>query len=321
MDNILIAIALYSLLFSFSSNSGRPDKTDDMAGENKAVFEKIMAREKEAMEAWRQGNPMKWIDISAPEITYIDPGLVKPIAGIKAYAEYLEPATGKIHYDGSEFRNAKIQVHGTTAVLSYNYRTTTLKEDGTITAETNWNTTEVYCLIDGEWKIIHSHWGFLGQKLPEKLEMPIPVQVKERTYEGAEAELMALETAAMDRWRKGDPYGFIEISAPEVTYFDTGTPKRIDGIDALKAEYDKRKGKIHYDVMEFISPIVRVHGDTAVLFYNFFSTRLNQDGTIKTRTPWNCTEVFTKINGEWKIIHTHWSFINGQSTGSLPSAD
>jgi ketosteroid isomerase-like protein len=321
MDNITILIAITSLLLLFTGNINPVDSGSGMSAEERAVFEKVMSRENEAMEAWRQGNPMKWADISAKNVVYIDPDITKPMVGLEAYMEYLKPFTGKVHYDGSEFRNAKIQVHGTNAVLTYNYRSTKKKEDGTVTASTDWNTTEVYSLIEGEWKIIHTHWGYLGQKLPEALEMPIAVQVKEQKYEGVAAELLALESAAMERWRKGDPDGFIEISAPEVTYFDTGTSARIDGLEALKTEYDKRKGKIHYDVMEFLNSIVQVHGDTAVLFYNFFSTRLNPDGTIKTRTPWNCTEVFTKINGEWKIIHTHWSFINGQRNESYPRAD
>lgn len=33
-------------------------------------------------------------------------------------------------------------------------------------------------------------------------------------------EVIALERAALDRWGKGDPKGFLEIYAPEVTYFD-----------------------------------------------------------------------------------------------------
>jgi ketosteroid isomerase-like protein len=124
---------------------------------------------------------------------------------------------------------------------------------------------------------------------------------------------MALEFSAMERWRKGDPWGFTDISAQGVTYFDTGTPKRLDGLDALKEEYAKRIGKIHYDVMEFIDPKVRVYGDAAVLFYRFFSTYLNSDGSVARRIPWNCTEVFSKIDGKWKIVHTHWSYINGES--------
>jgi ketosteroid isomerase-like protein len=315
MVKICLFIAIFNI-FCIAGYSGSKQEKNE-----KDMFKEILSLENEAMEAWRQGNPMKWADISAPEITYIDPGLTKPIIGLDAYTEYLKPITGKVHYDGSEFQNAKVQVHGTTAILTYNYRSTRKKEDGTISASTDWNTTQVYSLINGEWKIIHTHWGYLGQKLPEALEMPVAVQIKEQKYEGVAAELLALESTAMERWRKGDPYGFIEISAPEVTYFDTGTPARLDGIETLKAEYDKRKGKIHFDVMEFINPLVQVHGDTAVLFYNFFSTKLNPDGTINTRKPWNCTEVFAKIDGKWKIVHTHWSFINGQKTGSLPSAD
>jgi ketosteroid isomerase-like protein len=124
--------------------------------------------------------------------------------------------------------------------------------------------------------------------------------------------ILSLENSAMERWRQGAPWGFAEISAPEVTYFDTATPKRLDGLEALKAEYAKRVGKINYDVMEFIDPGVQVHGDAAVLFYRFFSTYLNPDGSIARRIPWNCTEVFSRIDGQWKIVHTHWSYINGQ---------
>lgn len=315
MEKILIII-LIPIIFCLNSLAGSSQEKKDIN-----IFKEIISIENDAMEAWRQGNPMKWVDISAPEITYIDPGLTKPIIGIEAYAEYLKPFIDKIHYDGSEFRNAKVQVYDNIAVLTYNYRSTRKDEAGNVTAGTNWNTTEVYALFDGRWKIIHTHWGYLGQKMPDKLEMSIAVQIKEEKHEGVAAELLALETAAMERWRKGDPYGFIEISAPEVTYFDTGTPARIDGLEALKAEYDKRMGQRHYDVMEFVKPNVQVHGNTAVLFYNFLSITLNPNSTIKTRTPWNCTEVFAKIDGKWKIVHTHWSFINGQRNESLPSAD
>jgi len=74
-----------------------------------------------------------------------------------------------------------------------------------------------------------------------------------------------------------------------------------------------RVGKIHYDVMEFIDPKVQVYGDAAILIYRFFSTHLNSDGSIARRIPWNCTEVFSKIDGKWRIVHTHWSYINGES--------
>jgi len=125
-------------------------------------------------------------------------------------------------------------------------------------------------------------------------------------------EIIALENGAMERWRQGDPDGFLEISAPEVTCFDSGTPRRLDGLAALKAEYEPRAGRIHFDVMEFIDPVVQVHGDAAVLFYRFFSTDLNPDGTVAGRTPWNCTAVYARQDGQWRIVHTHWSYIRGE---------
>jgi len=167
-------------------------------------------------------------------------------------------------------------------------------------------------LIRDEWKIIHTHWSYIQHSLPESLEVTIPVlKTNSEPLGGIAAEILRLETGAMERWRKGDPYGFLELSAPEVTYFDTKTAARLNGYGELKKEYDKRIGKIHYDVMEFIQPRVQVFGDTAVLFYQFLSTTLNPDGTIQSRTPWNCTEVYAKTAAGWKIVHTHWSFIKG----------
>jgi uncharacterized protein (TIGR02246 family) len=144
------------------------------------------------------------------------------------------------------------------------------------------------------------------------VEVPIPIQLSPTKFEGVLGEVMALESAAMERWRKGDPWGFIEIYAPDVTYFDTGTPQRLNGLDALRAEYAQREGKIFYDVMDFIAPMVQVCGELAVLTYRFFSTQLNPDGSISSRIPWNCSEVYVRIAGQWRIVHNHWSFIRGE---------
>jgi len=284
--------------------------------EARPVKEIIMSLEESAMKRWQNGDPWGWTEISASEVTYIDPGLTKHIDGLEEYKNYLKQFEGKINYQVSEFISPKVATHGNMTVLTYNYKDAKTEPDGSIIEQSLWNTTEVYCLFDDKWKIIHTHWSYIKQKLPESVEVPLPVEIFPKTWEGVAGELIALERAAMERWRKGDPWGFIEISAPDVTYFDTGTPSRLDGLAALEAEYAKRKGKIHYDVMEFINPKVQVHGDAAVLSYQFFSTKLNPDGSIESRIPWNCTEVYFKIDGKWSIIHTHWSFIKGERISS-----
>src|SRR5665648_1095298 len=81
------------------------------------------------------------------------------------------------------------------------------------------------------------------------------------------AELLALETAAMDRWGAGDLDGFLEINPDDVTYFDPGQEQRVDSRAALALVYDGLRGQVHIDSYEFISPTVVASGDLAVLSF------------------------------------------------------
>lgn len=272
----------------------------------------ILALENNAMERWRNGDPWGFVELSAGDITYVDPGLASPITGLVQYKAYMKKVEGKIHYQGSEFIEPKVVILGDAAVLSYNYRSSELSPQGTVLSQTPWNATEVYFQREGQWKIVHTHWSFIHQKLPATLEVPLPVQLSPQAYTGILGQVMALESAAMERWRKGDTGGFLDLYAPEVTYFDTGTPQRLNGLESMRAEYAQRQGKIYYDVMEFIAPGIQVMGDMAVLYYRFFSTRLNPDGSIASRIPWNCSEVYARSEGRWRIIHNHWSYIKGE---------
>lgn len=280
--------------------------------ESSKTMEELISLEKEAMERWRQGDPWGFVELSAEDLIYVDPGQTRPIHGMDKFTAYMKQLEGRIDYQGSEFIDPRVVVVGDAAVLSYNYRSSAFTPGGTLIRQTPWNVTEVYFRRDGEWRIVHTHWSYVNHTLSGSVEIPVPVHPTPKEYEGVAGELMALEAAAMERWRKGDPWGFTDISAPEVTYFDTGTPQRINGLEALKAEYAQREGKIFYDVMDFIDPQVQVCGNLAVLVYRFLSTRLNRDGSVASRTPWNCTEVFERIDGQWKIIHTHWSLIKGE---------
>ena len=115
-------------------------------------------------------------------------------------------------------------------------------------------------------------------------------------------KIIGLEKAALERWNNGDPAGFIELSAKDVTYFDPFLEKRIDGLDALTRLYEPLKGQGKVDRYEMIDPQVQATGKMAVLTYNLNS--YSGDKIYK----WNCTEVFRfEPGGNWKIIHTHWS--------------
>ncbi|MBI5244519.1 MAG: nuclear transport factor 2 family protein [Elusimicrobia bacterium] len=119
------------------------------------------------------------------------------------------------------------------------------------------------------------------------------------------SEIVAQERKALDRWGNGDPGEFVELSAPEVTYFDPHLERRIDGQEALRDYYASLAGKIRIDRYELLNPKVQVHGDIAVLTFNYVSW--STAGGKTTESRWNCTEVYARIDREWRIIQTHWS--------------
>jgi ketosteroid isomerase-like protein len=115
--------------------------------------------------------------------------------------------------------------------------------------------------------------------------------------------IIALECAALERWGNGDPSGFLEISAPDVVYFDPGRKVRIDGIQALTEYYESIRGLVSFKRFELLNPLVQLVGDAAVLTFNYVSY-----GENGKTSPWNCTEVFRRQGQSWEIIQTHWSY-------------
>lgn len=119
--------------------------------------------------------------------------------------------------------------------------------------------------------------------------------------------IVALERAALDRWGKGDPQGYIETYAPEITYFDPMRDKRVDGLPAMRELLLPITGKVKVERYEMIDPKVQQHGDVAVLSYNLASHARGPTGDSLT-IHWNSTAVYGRLDGKWKIIHSHWSF-------------
>ena len=274
---------------------------------DKKMEEIILSLEMTALDRWCVGDPWGWAEISAGDIIYIEPQLTRPLVGASEFHAYLRTAEGRLHSPRTGIIRPRIVIKEDTAVLTYICKF----DDDPQNIEESWNVTSVYFKQEGEWRLVHGHRSTLHHAQPAIIEIPIPVKGGEQVSDGVLYDLMVLESKAMERWRKGDPWGFIEISAPDVTYFDTGTRQRIDGREALAAEYSLREGRIFYDVMDFIDPGLLANGSTAVLVYRFLSTWLNPDGSVARRTPWNCTEVFRRNEENWLINHTHWSIIQG----------
>ena len=119
---------------------------------------------------------------------------------------------------------------------------------------------------------------------------------------GEDDTVLAMERAALERWCRGDPSGFLEISASEVVYFDPFLPRRLDGLAALRGYYESLRGKVSAARFELRNPMVTVAGEIALLSFNFVSW--GYDGG---ESCWNCTEAYRKATNGWRIIQSHWS--------------
>lgn len=114
--------------------------------------------------------------------------------------------------------------------------------------------------------------------------------------------ILAMERAALDRWGKGDPDGFLEICDDEVVYFDPFQPGRVDGLAALRELYEGLRGKIGIEAYDIVEPKVEVMGDAALLTFRF-NSRGNEN-----QMRWNTTELYRRAPQGWRIVHSHWSF-------------
>lgn len=122
-------------------------------------------------------------------------------------------------------------------------------------------------------------------------------------------EVIALERAALDRWGRGDPNGYLELYANDVTYFAPDTEKRVNGLPAMRNLLLPKTGKIKIDRYEIINPIVQFHGDFALLSFNIVNYQRQPNGSEQPIRRWNVTEAYSRINGRWRIVHSHFSYV------------
>ena len=125
-------------------------------------------------------------------------------------------------------------------------------------------------------------------------------------------QIISLERSALDRWIRADPDGYLGLYARDASYFDPFRAKRVDGLDELKAQTAAmRDVKLPFTEprYEMFDPTVHVEGSIALLTFNLVNYGKLSGSTEETvLARWNATQVYRQVDGEWRIIHTHWSF-------------
>jgi len=122
--------------------------------------------------------------------------------------------------------------------------------------------------------------------------------------EDIKANIIALEKQALALWNNGNPDGFLELTSEDVVYIDPAFEHKLEGKKVLEDYYNTVRGKIKIDQYEMINPTVQLSTNMAVLTYNY---AVQRDGLTFRMS---CTEVYQlDISNQWRIIHTHWSFV------------
>jgi ketosteroid isomerase-like protein len=118
--------------------------------------------------------------------------------------------------------------------------------------------------------------------------------------ENVATTIITMEKTALEEWNKGNPTGYLNLYAEDITYFDP--IQRIIGFEKISNFYESARGKIQVEKYEMLDPVVQVFGERAVLSY-ILETYPNDK-----ISRWNCTEVYQQQpDKQWKIIHSHWS--------------
>ena len=73
--------------------------------------------------------------------------------------------------------------------------------------------------------------------------------------ENISATIIAIEKVALEKLNKGNPSGYLEIYADNITYFDPFLEKKFDGLKEIKTFYDSLQGAIYVEKYEMIDPL------------------------------------------------------------------
>lgn len=134
-----------------------------MNSDVRKITETILTLERSINERWNKGDVDGALEIYSEDITYFDPLTERRLEGRKTVEAYFRQFfEGKLHILRNEYLNPQVIVSdsGDLAVVSYNLVNFVADGNGGEKPGTPWNSTQVYRLLDGKWRIVHSNWSF-----------------------------------------------------------------------------------------------------------------------------------------------------------------
>lgn len=129
----------------------------------KLAAEAVLASEYAINERWNRGDVDGALEAYSEDVTYFDPLTERRLEGRTAVGVYFRQFfQGKLNILRNELPNPQVIVSdgGDMAVVSYNLVNFVPDGNGGEKMGTPWNSTQVYRLIDGKWRVVHVNWSF-----------------------------------------------------------------------------------------------------------------------------------------------------------------
>ena len=118
-------------------------------------------------------------------------------------------------------------------------------------------------------------------------------------------EIIELEEKQVAAFNEGNIDKILEFFYPDIVGFSSTKHGRISGLQAMRETFEyylHEAEKIEYSISE---PTVQVFGDSAILTYYWFVKLI--DGNKKQEIKGRGSHVYARIDGNWKIVHEHFS--------------
>lgn len=131
--------------------------------------------------------------------------------------------------------------------------------------------------------------------------------------------LIEFEKSIQWRWSSGDPTGYMDALAEDVTYVDPLAEDLLVGRDAVREHFQRIHGEAGITRQEYLNEHARlISADEGLLIFTFNTYQQDENGKERLFLSWNMTLIFRKTSSSWLMTHGHLSLRNAWDLDSIP---
>jgi len=136
--------------------------------------------------------------------------------------------------------------------------------------------------------------------------MLLSLAIGQQTSKSTEDEVIAITKAQWAAQVQKNTGEAMKNLADDYTEFNQNYSTRVEGkAVATRLAEAEASGSGGLVAAEMANPKVQVHGDVAILSYNFMGVTKDKDGKIEN-TRAKSTRVYIRQGGQWRLVHANF---------------